>query len=56
MFGPWSCLVRFSICTGLKDFIPDPDVQSTAAFKGGATRVRKHQQVKVEPLNDVERR
>ncbi|CAK8986952.1 unnamed protein product [Durusdinium trenchii] len=29
----------------LEDFIPDPDVQSTAAFKGGAQRVRKHQQV-----------
>eukprot|EP00434_Breviolum_minutum_P038654 symbB.v1.2.034295.t1/scaffold4401.1/size40130/5 len=29
----------------LEDFIPDPDVQSTAAFKGGAQRARKHQQV-----------
>eukprot|EP00437_Effrenium_voratum_P003494 CAMPEP_0181426794 /NCGR_PEP_ID=MMETSP1110-20121109/15842_1 /TAXON_ID=174948 /ORGANISM="Symbiodinium sp., Strain CCMP421" /LENGTH=692 /DNA_ID=CAMNT_0023549991 /DNA_START=24 /DNA_END=2102 /DNA_ORIENTATION=- len=29
----------------LEDFIPDPDVQSTAAFKTGGDRVRKHQQV-----------
>ncbi|CAE7481514.1 PP5 [Symbiodinium natans] len=27
----------------LEDFIPDPDVQSTAAFKSGEQRVRKHQ-------------
>lgn len=29
----------------LEDFIPDPDVQSTAAFKSGAQRARKHQAV-----------
>jgi len=29
----------------LEDFIPDPDVQSTAAFKSGGQRVRKYQAV-----------